>query len=133
MRRGVVLLMAALAAASGASAEELSGYSGAQLFERFCASCHGTGGEGDGPVAPYFKLEPPDLTRIAKRHGGEFPADKIRRIIDGRDNLPPHGTRVMPVWGMDFVIAEGTSPEGRKRADALIDKLVEYVRSLQKP
>lgn len=129
----VGLLASAMLGLSTASAEELSGYSGEELFNRFCASCHGSGGEGDGPVAPFFKLHPPDLSRIARRHGGEFPAEKIRRIVDGRENIPPHGARSMPVWGTEFTTAEGDTPEGRKRAQELIARLVDYLESIQKP
>jgi len=125
-----VLVLAMLAAPAG-SCETLSAYSGAQLFERFCTSCHGSRGEGDGPVAPFFKLTPPDLTRIAHRHGGEFPTEQVRKIIDGRSGLPPHGSRAMPVWGVEFLVAEGTTPEGRARAETLITRLVEYLRSIQ--
>lgn len=114
-----------------AGAEELSDYSGAQLFERFCSSCHGAKGEGNGPVAPFFKLSPPDLTRIAQRHKGEFPAEKIHRIIDGRANLAPHGARNMPVWGLELVASQGDTPEGQRRAEQMIQKLVDYLRSIQ--
>jgi mono/diheme cytochrome c family protein len=114
------------------SAEELSGYSGAQLFQRFCASCHGVHGLGDGPVAPALNVLVPDLTRIKRRHGGEFPADLVRRIVDGRAVQVPHGTREMPVWGSEFRIAgEGAADAGSK-ADDLVGRLVDYLRSMQK-
>jgi mono/diheme cytochrome c family protein len=123
-----------LLAASGTSvavAEDLSGYSGAQLFQRFCASCHGKSGEGNGPVAPFFKLQPPDLTQLARRSGGQFPAEKIRKIIDGRERLLPHGTREMPVWGLELELADGQAADPRKQADANILLLVEHLRSIQ--
>ena len=127
------LLVLAMAVAPAAGAEELAGYSGAKLFERFCASCHGPRGEGDGPVAPFFKLAPPDLTRIARRHGGEFPSDQVRRIIDGRTIFPPHGSRAMPVWGLEFIWVEGSTPQAQERAETLIVRLVDYLRSIQVP
>lgn len=114
-----------------AHAQDLSAYSGAQLFQRFCASCHGTNGEGDGPVAPFFKLLPPDLTQISRRSGGSFPADRVRRIIDGRENSLPHGTREMPVWGLEFAMILA-QPDTRAVADASIARLVEHLRSIQK-
>ncbi|HEU4530146.1 MAG TPA: cytochrome c [Steroidobacteraceae bacterium] len=129
----IAAALLAFAAATAVGAQDLSSYSGAQLFTRYCASCHGTGGEGDGPVAPFFKLAPPDLTRIAARHGGRFPDDKMRAIVDGRENPAPHGKREMPVWGLEFLFAEGTSPEGQARAQAHIARLVEYLRSIQSP
>ncbi len=132
-RYSVAILWALLLAQSApvAQAEDLASYRGAQLFKRFCASCHGDAARGDGPVASFFKVSPPDLTRIARRHGGEFPAEQVRKIIDGRKVLAPHGTREMPVWGLEFYFANQDNPQRAKEADVLVDKLVEYLRSLQ--
>jgi mono/diheme cytochrome c family protein len=123
----------AIVAAGGACAEDLSAYSGEKLFARYCASCHGPRGEGDGPVAPFFKLAPPDLTRIATRHGGRFPDDRMRMIVDGRTKIAPHGERQMPVWGLEFAFAEGATPEAQARAQEYIARLVAYLRSIQAP
>ncbi len=126
-----VLLTAAPHAAVAQSPPE---YSGAQLFRKYCASCHGRGGEGDGPVAPFFKLLPPDLTGLTRRSGGVFPAERTRRIIDGRDSVAPHGAREMPVWGMLFGLsaedpgAQDTAAATQRR----IGRLVEYLRTIQK-
>jgi mono/diheme cytochrome c family protein len=107
-------------------------YSGTDLYVRYCASCHGLRGEGDGPVAPFFKLQPPDLTRIARRHGGEFPSEEMHKIIDGRKSLPAHGTRNMPVWGLEFTAAEAGKAPTEAQTRTLISRLVEYLRSLQR-
>ena len=125
-------LLLMLSGVSAAVAEDLSTSSGAQLFNRYCASCHGKGGQGDGPVAPFFKLMPPDLTLISRRNGGSFPADRVHRIIDGRQAISPHGAREMPVWGFEFEWT-ATDPAGaRAAAESSIGKLVEYLRSIQK-
>jgi cytochrome c1 len=106
-----------------AGAQDLSDYSGAQLYQRYCAACHGLQGLGDGPVSSDIRVMVPDLTRIAKRHGGVFPEDDVRRIIDGRDVHMAHGTREMPVWGVGLGAADARgTPLGR---------LVEYLRSIQ--
>jgi mono/diheme cytochrome c family protein len=128
--------------ATPAHAEDTADFSkssGAELYERFCASCHGRSGEGDGPVASFFKLSPPDLTRIAQRNRGQFPEDRIRKIVDGRENVLPHGTREMPVWGWEFFFEEGgfrkegnRAVEARKQTDEIIRKLVDHLRSIQK-
>jgi hypothetical protein len=68
-------------------------------------------------------VEVPDLTRLARRQGGRFPAEQLRRIIDGRTTLPPHGTRTMPVWGQAF--------SSEQQANRLIDLLVQYLQSMQ--
>jgi hypothetical protein len=77
-----------------------------------------------------MKVEVPDLTRIMARQG-RFPTEQIRRIIDGRTTLPPHGTRDMPVWGREFRSAAIGVPPQKQPVDKLIDLLVDYVRSIQ--
>lgn len=130
-----VLLAASLAgcAANEPSRREIGSLSGVELYEKLCSSCHGMGGEGDGPVAPLVKIGVPDLTRIAQRDGGEFPTEDVRRTIDGRFDRPAHGPRDMPVWGWSFYNSANTNDaQERARVDAIIDRLVEYLRSIQK-
>jgi len=113
---------------------ELRSLSGLELYERLCASCHGVEGRGDGPVAPLIKVGVPDLTRIAAREGGEFPAEEVRRIIDGRLDRRPHGPREMPVWGWQLYDISNPDYSGeRARADSLIDRLVSHLQSIQRP
>ncbi len=106
-------------------------YSGRELYTRFCASCHGEAGFGDGPVAPSLQVLVPDLTRMYRRSGGTFPEERVRRIIDGRQSFPVHGTRYMPVWGREFWIEEGATGEAEAETRRLVDRLVEYLRSIQ--
>jgi mono/diheme cytochrome c family protein len=113
--------------------EDLHGYTGKQLYQRFCGACHGVEARGDGPVASYFKVAPPDLTRLAHRHGGQFPAAQVRRTIDGSSKLLPHGESSMPVWGLEFMLASGSTPDARQRADEIISRLVDYLASIQEP
>jgi mono/diheme cytochrome c family protein len=131
MRRlmSCVLCCAAYLVAPSSYGEELHSYTGAELYKRFCASCHGANGEGDGPVAPALKAMVPDLRLIARRQGGKYPAEQIRRIIDGRDIKAPHGSRDMPVWGWEFQQA-GQQP-GQQPND-LIERLVKHLGTLQK-
>jgi len=122
---------AALLCATRSGADELSAYNGAQLYQRFCAACHGVRGLGDGPVAADLNVMVPDVTRIARRHGGVYPAEDVRRIIDGRSVHVAHGTRDMPVWGYEFRQAGATDTSGGKSADELVQRLVDYLRSIQ--
>ena len=126
------LIRLALAPAS-AHAQDLSGSTGAQLYKRFCSSCHGVQARGDGPVSKTFKIEVPDLTRIAHRHGGVFPVEQIHKIIDGRKTLPPHGSREMPVWGFEFYREsnDAGSPDAQRSTDELIARLTEYPPTIQ--
>lgn len=48
--------------------------SGAKLFAENCAACHGA--EAQGGVGP-------DLTRLAKTHGGPFPRAQVMGKIEG--------------------------------------------------
>ena len=110
----------------------LDDLSGRELFERFCAACHGESGRGDGPVAGTLYAVVPDLTRIVERYG-EFPAGEIREIIDGRSPVVAHGTRTMPIWGYELWIEEGADIAAEREARLLIDRLVEHLSTLQAP
>ena len=106
--------------------------SGVEMYERLCASCHGVDARGDGPVAPLIKTGVPDLTRIARRNGGAFPTQQVARTIDGRFDRPAHGPRDMPVWGWNFYQSDQLDDTTeRARVDAMIKRLVEYLRSIQ--
>ena len=49
-----------------------------------CASCHGAGATGDGPMAKFLNVDVPDLTALGARNDGQFPMSEVLRIIDGR-------------------------------------------------
>lgn len=116
-----------------AAPAEYVSMTGKELYERFCASCHGVEGRGDGPVSPYFTIEVPDLTLIARRAGGAYPRDRVVRIIDGRHIFGAHGTRTMPVWGEDFSRAAPGDPNAERQTRLIIDRLADYVAELQRP
>jgi hypothetical protein len=117
--------------AAAFDAVTLVDYSGEELFGRFCASCHGESGQGDGPVARGLGTMVPDLTRITQRYGG-FPTTLIRDTIDGRGaQIDAHGTRTMPVWGYEFWIEEGGDVTAEREMREIITRLVDYIRSLQ--
>ena len=59
--------------------------SGKTAYLSSCAPCHGADARGPGTLAIIFKLQPPDLTTLAKRNDGEFPARAANEIIDGSD------------------------------------------------
>jgi hypothetical protein len=117
--------------AAAFDAVTLADYSGEELFGRFCASCHGESARGDGPVARSLGTMVPDLTRISQRYGG-FPAGLIRDTIDGRGpQVDAHGTRTMPVWGYEFWFEEGGDITAEREMRDIINRLVDYIRSLQ--
>jgi mono/diheme cytochrome c family protein len=106
---------------------------GRESFATYCAACHGQDARGDGPAAAALAKPPADLTRIAARRGGDFPAGEISDWIDGRLAPPAHGTREMPVWGYRF--AEGLPPGEltQELVRGRILTVVEYLRSIQTP
>lgn len=99
--------------------------SGPAVFRSYCASCHGAGAKGDGPLAANLRVAPADLTRIAKRNHGNFDAAKVHRAIDGRDPREFHGGSDMPAWGDAFKRAgEGYAEiKVKERIDALVDHI----------
>ena len=116
---------------SAAYAQGFAAYSGEELFQRFCAACHGAEGRGDGPVASSLAVLVPDLTRLYQRRGNMFPAAEIREVIDGRSVVIAHGTRYMPVWGYEFWLEEGADVVAEEEARIMIDRLVNFLRSIQ--
>lgn len=98
---------------------------GKQMFESYCAACHGKDAKGTGPAASALKKTPADLTHISTRNGGKFPDVKVKRYIEGLDEVPAHGSRDMPVWGELF--REMDRPTAEIRVQALND----YLKSLQ--
>jgi mono/diheme cytochrome c family protein len=130
----IVLLACGIAACAAMKPEpDLRSLSGVEMYERLCSSCHGVDARGDGPVAPLIKIGVPDLTRLAARDGGEFPTEDVRRVIDGRTDRRAHGPRDMPVWGWQLYDASSTDAAGeRARTNSMIDRLVEYLRSIQR-
>jgi RNA polymerase-binding transcription factor DksA/mono/diheme cytochrome c family protein len=129
----ITLLLILLAFSSGARASEYVAMSGQELYVRFCASCHGVTGRGDGPVAGSLKVEVPDLTLIARRAKGAYARDRIEKIIDGRHIVAAHGSRTMPVWGEDFSRLELGNPDAERSTRVIILRLADYVWLLQQP
>ena len=105
----------------------MASLSGRDLFQFYCAGCHGRDGKGDGPVAASLRRRPPDLTTIASRHDGEFRTEEIVRFVSGDTPSPAHGTREMPVWGPIFMSFEPRDRLTRIR----IENVVAYIESLQ--
>jgi mono/diheme cytochrome c family protein len=101
---------------------------GSQLFRTYCATCHGSTGRGNGPIADLLRRTPPDLTRFTARNGGVFPSERVYRIIDGRD-VASHGDRDMPVWGDAFKRGRGDSSD--ESVKARIDAIVRYLAGIQ--
>jgi mono/diheme cytochrome c family protein len=104
---------------------------GRTLYLRYCASCHGRSGRGDGPVAPTLGEKPIDLTQLATGHGGTFPFVDVCEAIDGTRTVRAHGVSEMPVWGEVFE-SDATSPlEQQILAGGKVMAIARYLRTLQ--
>jgi len=129
---------AAILAATGARAEDEDDafHLGVIEYELSCMACHGLEGRGDGPDAGQLDVRPADLTQIARRNGGTFPADGLALYIDGRAMVGAHGPREMPVWGDRYraaVPGEDEGAEAERIARERIEALVLYIETLQEP
>jgi mono/diheme cytochrome c family protein len=129
-----------VAAGAGAAeeedSEELKAAKGKVTFRVYCSNCHGAEAKGDGKLAPLLSVEPADLTRlVTKKDKGEFPAERVRKAIDGRAEVAGHGYREMPVWGDVFqpTDSEMSDPEKLDVAKRKIAELVAYLRTIQAP
>jgi mono/diheme cytochrome c family protein len=72
--------------------------SGKQTYMQSCASCHGIDARGEGPAAFVLKTPPPDLTRLARRHGGKFPYEYISDMLRFGTRVVSHGSSDMHIW-----------------------------------
>ncbi len=106
---------------------------GREQFEMNCAACHGLEGKGDGYVGVLLENPPADLTTIAARRGGSFPALEVAEIVDGRREIKAHGTREMPVWGdrLGEHMPPSMGKQSAVRGEVML--YVEFLRSLQAP
>ena len=106
-----------------------SAASGAEMYKSYCAVCHGTDGKGSGPAAEALKVPPTDLTVLAQKNGGKYPAMRVAAVIRGEETLAAHGTKEMPIWGHLFwSMSGGHEAEVQQR----VANLNKHIESLQK-
>ena len=105
---------------------------GKEMFLKYCSSCHGNQGKGDGPVSRDLKVKVSDLTLLRSKNKGTYPLDRVMSSIDGSRVVRAHGTRNMPVWGEVFR-QEHEKEKYTELTSLLKAKLIaEYVGTLQK-
>ena len=95
------------------------------MFNTYCAVCHGKEGKGDGPAAKALAKAPADLTKLTARNNGTFPDVRVRRYIEGVDEVAAHGTRDMPMWGELF------RSLNRDTAQIRVAALTDYIKAMQ--
>ncbi len=104
-------------------------------YRSHCAQCHGPNAKGDGPVAPALTKKPTDLTMLAKNNNGEFPEKRVEAFIDGSAMVAAHGTREMPIWGLEFRKPSPSSSQAQRTTQEVNQRtklLVDYLKSIQK-
>lgn len=126
-------ICAGLAFVTAGVAQTNEGF-GKREYSSKCASCHGSDGKGNGPYAEALKHRPADLTTLAKRNGGVFPVSRTYAMIEGAG--AGHGTREMPVWGLDYTIQANEQLPDMPYNQAMfvrtrIMALLEYLNQLQ--
>jgi len=104
-----------------------SAASGSEMFNSYCAACHGKDAKGNGPAAASLKVPPANLTELAKKNNGKFPADHVSNIL--RSGVSgAHGSVDMPIWGPLFSQVSGHDDT---IVQMRIVNLVHYLESLQ--
>jgi mono/diheme cytochrome c family protein len=108
--------------------QQTSAASGKEMYTEYCAACHGTNGKGTGPAASSMKAAPTDLTQLAKKNAGIYPANHIAAVLKFGSEPGAHGSADMPVWGPLFKSLD-------KFHDATVQQrvsnLVAYIETLQ--
>src|SRR2546429_1117311 len=61
-----------------------------------------------------LRKAPPDLTTLAKRHGGTFPEEYVTNVLRFGFRFSAHGSSEMPVWGPIFQYEEHYNEADRK-------------------
>ena len=108
---------------------------GRVTYRVYCINCHGAKGKGDGTLAEMLTTKPSDLTQLKENAEGNFPADRVRDIIDGRTGVRGHGMKEMPVWGDVFQTSSlepsGSDESADERSRRKVHELVLYLESIQ--
>jgi len=106
---------------------------GQALYRQLCASCHGSDGTGDGPLADQLKVRLPDLTRLAAGDGGTFPRAEVIAVLTGERAIPTHGSLSMPVWGRRLAPADSPAAAAAEFDQARdVTAIADYLASIQR-
>jgi mono/diheme cytochrome c family protein len=108
------------------------GDQGRAHYLRYCGSCHGVEGKGDGTVSRSLKVKPADLTQLQKKNKGVFPLEKVIATIDGKTRIGAHGESKMPVWGEIFEKEASAQKEPATTSAARAKLIAEYVSTIQR-
>jgi mono/diheme cytochrome c family protein len=111
--------------------KQTSASSGKEMFTQYCAPCHGIDGTGKGPAASAMKTQPTDLTQLARKHDGKYPANTVAGVLkfgSGGGANPAHGSADMPIWGP---LLQSLDKYHDSIVQQRISNLVMYIETLQ--
>ena len=130
MRTSQALLLATLLATPAAATAEQE-RDGRALFARYCASCHGVSGEGDGPVAPSLQKKVPNLRLLWRSYGTPLGVEAVSQFVDGRRRIAAHGDAGMPVWGRRLKDVDGAQESAEIEIRETVRAIVVYLDGIQ--
>ena len=102
--------------------------SGQQIYQQFCAACHGVDAKGNGPTASRLKTPPPDLTTLPSVTWASFPMITSPASCGLGPGPSTHGSTDMPTWGPIFQIIDKNNERAVRQR---IKNLSDYLASLQ--
>jgi mono/diheme cytochrome c family protein len=105
--------------------------SGKQMYDTYCAVCHGADARGNGPAAEALKTQPTNLLNLARENGGKFPDAHIYAILQFGIETPAHGAKDMPIWGPALRSLDRGTPAPEMEEHQRIANLTNYLRSIQ--
>ncbi len=108
------------------------GEQGHAYYLKYCGSCHGVEGKGDGVVSHSLKVKASDLTLLQKKHKGTYPLEKVMASIDGKLKIPAHGESKMPVWGEIFEKQASTQKDPAATSAAKVKAIAEHIATIQR-
>ncbi len=105
---------------------------GRMYFLKYCASCHGVEGKGNGTVSRSLKVKPADLTQLKKNNKEVFPLEKVMATINGKARVEAHGESKMPVWGEIFEKQASGQKNPTDTSSSKINALAGYIETIQR-
>jgi mono/diheme cytochrome c family protein len=105
--------------------------SGKQMYNTYCAVCHGADGKGGGPAAAALKDQPTNLVQLARENGGKFPDAHVYSILQFGMETAAHGSKDMPVWGPALRSLDRGSPTTDLQEHQRLANLTSYLKSMQ--
>jgi mono/diheme cytochrome c family protein len=102
--------------------------SGQEEYTAYCAGCHGQDGRGKGRSSAYCSVPPADLTQLAQRNNGIYPAEWICEVLRHGTGHAPRGQGYMPTWEPLLKSMNGDPPGV---TEVRIQSLAAFIRTLQ--